>query len=179
MTGRGIRMIWEDKGMKEGYKISLTRKILGNILLILFVLLIIDVVFVMTARINAVVLKKDYRRVFKYQLILCAILLLFALDVRFNVFTRWKRAILKAFGWLLRAVIVLLSVVILFFCGKVITGGMVNTPARRIIRLFRSPLRTRKPTAPGFPAKMIKPAIVSPLKRNGNWRRAICQRTLI
>ena len=124
---RGIRMIWEDKGMKEGNKISLTRKILGNILLILFVLLIIDVVFVMTARINAVVLKKDYRGVFKYQLILCAILLLFALDVRFNVFTRWKLAILKAFGWLLRAVIVLLSVVILFFCGKVITGGMVNT----------------------------------------------------
>ena len=49
---RGIRMIWEDKGMKEGIKISLTRKILGNILLILFVLLIIDVVFVMTARIK-------------------------------------------------------------------------------------------------------------------------------
>ena len=62
---RGIRMIWEDKGMKEENKISLTRKILGNILLILFVLLIIDVVFVMTARINAVVLKKDYRGVFK------------------------------------------------------------------------------------------------------------------
>ena len=57
----------------------------------------------------------------------CMILLLFALDIRFNLLTRWKPAVLRAAGWLLRAVIVLLSAVILFFCGKVIIGSVVNT----------------------------------------------------
>jgi uncharacterized SAM-binding protein YcdF (DUF218 family) len=52
---------------------------------------------------------------------------LFALDVRFNLFTRWKPAILKGIGWVLRVVIALLSAVIIFFCGKVITGGIINT----------------------------------------------------
>ncbi len=93
----------------------------------LSVLLAADVAFVMPARINAVVLKADYRSVFRYEILLCAILLLFALDIRFNFLTRWKSAVLRAAGWLLRAVIVLMNAVILFFCGKVITGSMIHT----------------------------------------------------
>ena len=103
------------------------RRIIGDLLLALVLLLAIDVIFVMSARINAVVLKAVYRKVFIYQLILCVVLLLFALDVRFSLFTRWKPAVLKGIGWVLRAVIVLLSAGILFFCGKVIAGGMINT----------------------------------------------------
>ena len=68
-----------------------------------------------------------------YEIILCVVLLLFALDIRFNLFTRWKPVILRAIGWLLRTVIVLLSAVTLFFCGKVITGSMIHTPVRRRI----------------------------------------------
>ena len=64
------------------------------------------------------------------EIILCVILLLLALDIRFNLFTGWKPAILRAVGWLLRTVIVLLSAVTVFFCGRVITGGMVNTAGR-------------------------------------------------
>ena len=113
--------------MVKGNRSARIRRIIGDILLVLFILLTADVIIVMSARINAVVLKADYREVFMYQIILCVILLLFALDVRFNLFTRWKPVILKGFGWVLRAVIVLLSAVILFFCGKVIAGGMINT----------------------------------------------------
>ena len=113
--------------MKTRNTDSRIRKMIGDILLALVVLLSADVIIVMSARINAVVLKADYREVFMYEIILCVILLLFALDVRFNLFTRWKPVILKGFGWILRAVVILLSAVILFFCGKVITGGMVNT----------------------------------------------------
>ena len=113
--------------MTERNRTPRVRRIIGDILLVLVVLLIADVAFVMPARISAVVLKADYQKVFRYEIILCAILLVFALDVRFNLFTRWKPAILRAAGWLVRAVVVLLSAVILFFCGKVITGGMVNT----------------------------------------------------
>ena len=113
--------------MKTGNRRSRAGRIIGDILLLLAVLLTADVLIVMPARINAVVLKADYRKVFAYELFLCAILLLCALDIRFNLFTRWKHALLKGIGWILRAVLVLLSAAILFFCGKVIAGGLVNT----------------------------------------------------
>ncbi len=113
--------------MKNKKAASRGRRIIGDILLVLFGLLTIEVIVVSTARISAVVRKADYREVFMYQLILCAVLLLFALDVRFSLFTRWKPVILKAIGWVLRAGVVLLSAVILFFCGKVIAGSVINT----------------------------------------------------
>ena len=113
--------------MKTEKRISRVRKIIGTILLVLVGLLLIDVAFVMPARIDAVVLKADYQKVFIYEICLCMILLSFALDLRFDLFAGWKSLFLRAVGWLLRAVLVLLSAVILFFCGKVIIGGMVNT----------------------------------------------------
>ena len=116
--------------MVKGNRSAHVRRVIGDILLALVLLLTVDVIFVMTARINAVVLKADYRKVFTYQIILCVILLLFALDVRFGLFTRWKPVILKGAGWVLRTVIALLSAVILFFCGKVTVGGMINTADR-------------------------------------------------
>ena len=118
------------KKMDPVTRISLARRVIGDLLLALAVFLAADVLFVMPAKISAVVLKADYREVFMYELILCAILLLFALDVRFSLFTRWKPVILKGIGWVLRAVIALLSAVILFFCGKVAAGGMVNNAGR-------------------------------------------------
>lgn len=113
--------------MKREKRTPLGRRILGDVLILLAVALAASVLFVMPARINAIVQKRDVRDVFNYQLILCAILLLFALDVRFNLFTRWKNVLLKGIGWLLRAGVALLTAAILFFCGKVIVGGLINT----------------------------------------------------
>ena len=113
--------------MITGQGISGARRIIGDILIVLFVLLAVDVAFVMPAKINAVVLKSDYREVFIYEMILCGILLLFALDIRFNLFTRWKPILPRIIGWGLRGVIVALSAAILFFCGKVIAGSLIHT----------------------------------------------------
>ena len=113
--------------MKKGNRTSSARRIIGDILLAGVVLLIAEVVFVMPARMNAVVQKAEMGRVFSYQLILCAVLLVFALDIRFNLFTRWKPTLLKAAGWILRTAVVLASAVILFFCGKVVVGSIINT----------------------------------------------------
>ncbi len=113
--------------MEKTNRASLARRIIGDILLALALLLLADVAFVMPAKISAVVQKADYQKVFSYELILCGILLLFALDLRFNLFGRWKPAVLAAVGWLLRIAILLLSAVILFFCGKVIAGGLIHT----------------------------------------------------
>lgn len=113
--------------MKTTRHTSLARRIIGTMLLVLVILLIADVLLIMPAKINAVVLKADYRKVFTYELIFCAILLVFALDVRFNLFTRWNPLVLKIIGWIPRVVVILLSAVILFFCGKVAVGSLINT----------------------------------------------------
>ena len=117
-------------------RISRTRKVIGNILLVLVILLAADAVIVMSSRINAVVLKADYRKILVYELILCAILLLLALDIRFNLFTRRKPKLLKGIGWILRTVTVLLSAVILFFCGRVVAGASSIRQARQIMPSF-------------------------------------------
>ena len=107
--------------------ISWLRRIIGDILLALAILLTADIVVVMLRRINAVVLKADYQEVFKYELILCAILLLFALDVRFGFLTRSNQTAARIVGWVLRIVVAFLTLVIVFFCGKVICGSVINT----------------------------------------------------
>lgn len=113
--------------MKTENRTSPIRRIIGDILLVTVVLLVADIAIVMLRKTNSVVLKADYQEIFLYELILCAILLLFALDVRFNLFTRSKRAAARVAGWILRAVVVSLTLVIVFFCGKVIHGSLINT----------------------------------------------------
>lgn len=107
--------------------VSPIRRILGDLLLALVVFVTLDVVFVMLHKIHTVVLKADYQRVFVHELILCAVLLLFALDVRFNLFTRSKFMALRVAGWTMRTIVALLALTILFFCGKVIGGSVINT----------------------------------------------------
>ena len=70
----------------------------------------------MLHKMNAVVLKADYQKVFRYELILCLILLIFATDVRFNLFSRSKHRFFGIVGWVLR-IAVLRSVILisLFF----------------------------------------------------------------
>ena len=116
--------------MKPGNRASGVRRIIGDVLLALAVLLTADVVIVMLHKINTVVLKTDYQKVFRYELILCAVLLVFALDVRFNLFTRSKRMILRIVGWIVRAVVLLFTLVIVFFGGKVAVGSLINTAGR-------------------------------------------------
>ena len=122
---------------KKRKKACLARRITGDILIILTVLLAADVVIVMTRRINMVVLKADYQQVFKYQLVICAILFIFALDVRFGIFSWLKNKFTRMIGWILRAVITIMAAVIIFFCCRVIVGSMINTsgPAQYAIVL--------------------------------------------
>ena len=108
-------------------KPSPARRIIGDILLFLIIFLIVETIIVMTHRINVVVLKDDFIELLRYDLIFCAILLIFALDVRFGFFTRLKYKAAKAIGWILRIVVILLTAFIGFFCVKVIVGSFINT----------------------------------------------------
>jgi len=106
---------------------SSVRRIIGDILLALALLLLAEVLCVMPAKINGAVLKANYQSIFHHQLIICGVLLVLALDIRFSLFARWKPAVLKFIGWGLRAAVVLAGAVIIYYCGKVTVGGLINT----------------------------------------------------
>ena len=116
--------------MKSENNPSRGRRIVGDILLLLVGLLTADVVAVMPRRIRAVVRKADYRKIFFYDLILCASLLTPALDVRFRPFTRPRHAAVRAVGGGLRIGGILFNAVSLFFCGKVIAGSRIRDAGR-------------------------------------------------
>jgi uncharacterized SAM-binding protein YcdF (DUF218 family) len=109
------------KRFAEG-KIMNTRKIIGSIMLILAVAFTVYLSVIMIGRINAVVLKATYKKIFIYELIICAVFILLAVDVRFG-FTGMKSNVLKALGWVLRVIVIAAAAVFLFFIGKVTIGG--------------------------------------------------------
>ena len=79
-----------------------TRKIIGNILIVLTLAFTVYLSVIMLHRISTVVLKSDYKKIFTYELVACGFFLLFALDVRFGFFTKLKPIVLKVIGWILR-----------------------------------------------------------------------------
>ena len=103
------------------------RRIIGDILIALVILFTAWLSVVMIRRINTVVLKDSYRTIFRNELILCAAVLLFALDLRFSLFTLLRPRAAKTVGWILRCLVVLLTAVIVFFFGKVLVGSAIDT----------------------------------------------------
>ena len=114
----------------------MARKTIGNILILLTVVFTAYLSAVMIWRISTVVLKDNYIKVFKYELIACAVFLLLSLDVRFN-FTGMQSRVLKAAGWCLRIAVVLVTAVLLFFIGKVTVSSFIHTegPAKNAVVL--------------------------------------------
>ena len=113
------------------------RSIIGDILILLAVLFTAYLSAVMIHRIRTVVLKDDYIKVFRYELAACACFILFALDVRFGFFTKPGPVVLKAAGWALRAIVILVTAVVLFLMGRIAAGSFIRTdvPARNAIVL--------------------------------------------
>ena len=102
-------------------------RLAGDGLIAVTLLLTADVAWVMRGRIGAVVLKDTYRSIFRYELLLCGILLLFSLDVRFGLLTALPSRGTKAAGWAIRIAAAAMTAAILFLCGRVVLGGLVNT----------------------------------------------------
>jgi len=110
---------------------NLIRKIAGDLLIAATAMLLVDVIVVMLRKISAVVLKENYVTIFRWQLLLCFVLVLFALDVRFGIFL-WLASrisgavgtVLRVLGWILRGAVILFTALILYFCGRVALGGI-------------------------------------------------------
>ena len=113
-----------------------TRRRIGTVLILLAVAFTVYLSVIMIHRINTVVLKATYTRIFRYELAACAFFILFAVDIRFG-FTGMKNKVLKAAGWCLRIIVVLMTAVLLFFIGKITIGSFICTeaPAKNAIVL--------------------------------------------
>lgn len=102
------------------------RRIIGDVLIALAIAFTIYISIIMTHRINTVVLKASYISIFRYELIFCAVLLVFALDLRFGFFTKMRFLPLRILGWALRILVICMVAVILFFAGKVTAGSLIR-----------------------------------------------------
>ena len=124
------------------------RRILGDLLILLTVLFTVYLCFVMLRRIESVVLKDTYVEVFRYELIICAVLILCALDLRFGLFTLPHSLLLRIIGWALRIVVIAGTLAVLFFAGKVVSGSLVNTASEaKNVLVLGMALEKGKPNA--------------------------------
>ncbi len=110
-------------------QITMAEKAIGDLLIGWILLLAADIGIVMIHRINRVTLKDTYRKVFLYETIIVCILFLFALDVRFQIFTVVGMKTMKFLGWMIRLAVTGLTAIIVFFCGRIIFGSIKNTAA--------------------------------------------------
>ena len=102
------------------------RRIIGDVLIGSVIIYMLYLAAITSQRIGAVVLKDTYAEIFRYELFLCAIVLILALDVRFGLFAWAKRGPLRFAGLALRVVVIALSAAILCFWGKIAVGGLFH-----------------------------------------------------
>lgn len=115
--------------------------LLGDFFILFGVLFTVYLSVVMIRRIRAVVRKDTYREVFRYELIACAVFLVFALDLRFD----WLAG--RRLGTLVRGLFMAGCAVLVFFLGKVIAGGLLRTEAAaKIVLVLGLGLENGEPT---------------------------------
>ena len=107
-------------------KKSALRRFFGSLCILIAVAFTVYLSVIMTQRINAVVLKDSYIKIFKYELVICAAFLVLSIDIRFGIFTAMKSKALKFIGWVLRLAFVLAVGLVLVLSAKICIGGMVN-----------------------------------------------------
>ena len=101
----------------------------GDFLLAAVVVFTAYLCAVMIRRIRAVVLADVYKKVFRIELCFCAALLLFALDIRFGLFTRAVPPPLRGAGRVARAAVRACSALVLFLFGYIAVCGLISDSA--------------------------------------------------
>ena len=107
--------------------LGIARRVVGDVLIGAVAALTVDLSVVMPRRIRSVVLRGDYRRIFRHELALCAALMLFALDVRFGFLGKPRLIAARIAGVALRAALAALAALFAFYCHRVVAGGRVDT----------------------------------------------------
>lgn len=103
------------------------RNLIGDLLIVLSISFTLYIFFVMRKRIERVVLKKVYQTVFRFELLACVFLVVFALDFRFQVLMIFPGLLMKVLGWILRFVVIFMVCVLLLFSMRIMLKGKVNS----------------------------------------------------
>ena len=128
-------------------RIGKTRRVIGDILIVLVAAFMVYLGVIMHQRIQRVVLSDLYKKVLLNEQILCLVLLVFALDVRFAFFTRSRHVPLKVVGWVLRMIVIAATALILFIGGRVIvTGATTGTGVSDHVIVLGMALENGQPT---------------------------------
>lgn len=115
------KMSSEGKNVK---RIGTARRVIGDILIVLVAAFMVYLGAIMHQRIQTVVLSDVYRKVLLNEQLLCLVLLVFALDIRFGVLTGLRFLPLRILGWVVRVVVIAAAVFVLFLAGRVVVTGM-------------------------------------------------------
>lgn len=127
--------------------IGTARRVIGDILIVLVAAFMLYLGAIMHQRIQTVVLSDLYKKVLLNEQLLCLVLLVFALDVRFLLFTRSHHTFLKVLGWIVRVIVIAAAAVILLLGGSVIaTGSTVGTGTSDHVIVLGMALEDGKPT---------------------------------
>ncbi len=106
------------------------RQTAGNILIILMVLFTIYLAIIMVHRIQSVVQKDSYVKIFRYEIIICVLFLLFALDLRFIFLSHAKSGVLLIIGWALRLLIIAACAFCVFLLVRITVGSVIRSDGR-------------------------------------------------
>lgn len=104
------------------------RRFIGDFLILITVLYTVYLSVIMIGRIESVVLRESYIKLFICELAMCLVFLILACDIRFRFLTKARPKILKAAGWLFRLIIVVAAGFMLVTAARSVTGGFITTP---------------------------------------------------
>ena len=108
-------------------KIGKVRRIIGDILLVIMLLLSVEIIIDMFSKMFLEVTEGDVQKAIVFELLICWVLFLCVFDIRFSIFTWTQNKAARIVGWILRVIMAGLSITVVVLCVIVITKGLVVT----------------------------------------------------
>ena len=108
-------------------KIGKVRRIIGDILLVLMLLLSVEIIIDMFSKMFLETTEGDVQKAMVFELLICWVLFLCVFDIRFSIFTWTQNKAARIVGWILRVVMAVLSIAVVVLCIIVISKGLVVT----------------------------------------------------
>ena len=116
-------------------------------LIVLVALYTVYLILVMRYRTGVIVEKAGYMDVFRYEMAICALLLLGTLDLRFGFLTRFDARLLRALGWIVRGGLAVFAVGILAMAAVVMGAGMKDSAGdAEVVLVLGKALENGEPT---------------------------------
>ena len=108
-------------------KIGKVRRIIGDILLVLMLLLSVEIIIDMFSKMFLEATEGDVQKAMVFELLICWVLFLTVFDIRFSIFTWTQNKVARVVGWILRVIMAGLAITVVVLSIIVIAKGLVVT----------------------------------------------------